>query len=381
MMNELSLDEMLSMDRQQIAGHLKTMFEAVIEPLQPAASYPDTRGIKGLMSSFGFGPARDRYNADYGFVLLTKECVDALATFLRGKKVIDVGSGTGFLAHCLKNQGVDVTALDLPTLGTDGHHYWFRQIWTLDIADDFRNHLPGPYDVVILAWPNMGSSFANDVAQAMRPGQILIYEGENGGCTADDDFFNYTRGICWEPMEAETRSLNEHHRQFKGPHDRWYVLQKTDGVGVNRYRDIESFARDFRRMWETIMADVSSDGATKGSCLHASIALSMLLDQFAGTTTQICGGGEDEQCGLRDQEGRFRGHYWVEGTTRDGTPFIADITADQFGYDKVVIVHPDEGRDRYRLGDQDLVREHVEGERQACLKTLQKEDSGDTPGS
>lgn len=372
-MVDLSVEDLMSMPKDEVASLLVKMMSTVIEPLLPASAYPESRGIGGIFSSFSLGgPAQERFNIDYGYVLLTRECVDTLASILSGKKVIDIGSGTGFLAHCLKQEGVDVTALDLPTLGTASHGYWFRQIWTLDIADHFSSHLPGPYDVVILSWPNMDSPFAHDVAQAMRPGQILIYEGEMGGCTAEASFFSYIRGPHWDPLDAETRALNEHHRQFKGLHDRWYVLKKTTGENVNHYRDIEGIVRDFRRMWERIVADIPGDGSTTGSCLHASTLLAMLLEQFAGATAEVCGGGEDEQAGLRDQNGRFRGHYWVEGKTNDGVPFIADVTADQFGYDNVVLVHPDEGRVRYKPGDQGQVRKHVEAERKAVLETQKK---------
>ncbi|HIH2744913.1 TPA: hypothetical protein ACYLN4_000579 [Burkholderia lata] len=88
------------------------------------------------------------------------------------------------------------------------------------------------------------------------------------------------------------------------------------------------------------------------------------LEEACGTFSRVCGGGggDDVDCGALDSTGRWRGHYWVEGVTRLGDGFVADITADQFGWPSVVLMPLAAARDRYRRRDDDLVDEVVREE-------------------
>jgi len=98
--------------------------------------------------------------------------------------------------------------------------------------------------------------------------------------------------------------------------------------------------------------------------MYASILLATLLSKFAEAPSHVCGGGPPMDGGLADPAGVLRGHYWVEGTTRSGEDFVADITADQFGYPNVVVL-PLAAAARYQRGDQALINQHIEEERQA----------------
>jgi hypothetical protein len=138
---------------------------------------------------------------------------------------------------------------------------------------------------------------------------------------------------------------------------------------MHNYAAITRIATDIRGMWECAVAGPDGQVETAGSCLYAAILLVIAFEKFAGASAQVCGGGADEGAGLRDSNYIFRGHYWVEGLTAEGVAFIADITADQFGYPKVVIAHPDEARAQYRQGDPALVRHHVEMEMRAIAET------------
>lgn len=220
--SDFSMDEA---DTPFDAESLSQLLLTTTEPLLPCEQYP--QGLHGFGSSkLGFMFSRDRYVSEYGFVLLTKECVEALVALLKGKKVLDAGSGTGFLSYSLAERGIDITAQDLwlPNLGNP---YTFRTVWKLDALGDVVAALPSNCDAVILTWPCHGTSFAHEVAQAMRPGQVLIYEGEGaGGATADDDFFGYLNSPQWHPRLEDTQALNRYHRQFPGIRDRWAVFEK-----------------------------------------------------------------------------------------------------------------------------------------------------------
>lgn len=57
----------------------------------------------------------------------------------------------------------------------------------------------------------------------MKPGQMLVFEGEGeGGCTGDDAFFELLSSSFAEHV-AQSRRLNAGHVQFPGIHDRWSV--------------------------------------------------------------------------------------------------------------------------------------------------------------
>lgn len=90
-----------------------------------------------------------------------------------------------------------------------------------------------------------------------------------------------------------------------------------------------------------------------GSCLHASILLSQSLDKFGGCKTVVRGGDGHLDGGAADPSGNCFGHYWVEGLSGNGIPFVADITADQFGWPSVVVLPAAQAREWYRPGNDD----------------------------
>lgn len=88
---------------------------------------------------------------------------------------------------------------------------------------------------------------------------------------------------------------------------------------------------DVRALYERICRQCGLEGVA-GSCLYASVFLEESLANFSSCRkVWICGGDGAGDGGLRDYDGQWHGHYWVEGITATGYEFAADITADQFG--------------------------------------------------
>lgn len=172
---------------------------------------------------------RTRYNKEYGFCLFTAEVVQVLTGILTGKRVLEAGSGSGWLAAQLVERGIDVTAADWTDYRAprdDGHGYPISAVYRLDHHGDAAALLPGDFDAVLMVWPNLDTPFGEDVAQAMTAGQILILEGEGkGGCTARDEFFD-ALDAEFESLKPETAALNESHLTFPGLHDHWTVWKK-----------------------------------------------------------------------------------------------------------------------------------------------------------
>ena len=172
---------------------------------------------------------RKRYNREFGFCLFTAECIFSLATLCKGKNVLEAGSGSGWLADQLAQQGIAITAADWTDYRQPRDKkrgYPMQSVFRLDHHGDAVALLPGNFDVVLLVWPNLGTSFGEQVAHAMRSGQVMILEGEEkGGSSATDEFFDVL-SADFERLDAETQALNEHHRTFPGLHDRWQILMK-----------------------------------------------------------------------------------------------------------------------------------------------------------
>lgn len=47
-----------------------------------------------------------------GFPIITKETLESLTQILKGKRVIDIGCGTGYLSYHLRNNGINIIAID-----------------------------------------------------------------------------------------------------------------------------------------------------------------------------------------------------------------------------------------------------------------------------
>lgn len=126
-----------------------------------------------------------RYLNEFGHVLAIREVMDVLAGLLSGVgPVLDAGCGSGYLAKELGRLGIDTFAVDNGDAKLPIHQR--------DAQGDARLHVSDRFGAVLMTWPPCNEPFAFDITRAMVPGQLLIYEGENGGgCTADSAFFDY----------------------------------------------------------------------------------------------------------------------------------------------------------------------------------------------
>lgn len=125
---------------------------------------------------------------------------------------------------------------------------------------------------------------------------------------------------------------------------------------------IRALSTETRDMFERMLKDSIGTRETTGACLHAAILLALLLSKFAGAPSRVCGGGPPMDGGLMGKDGVLQGHYWVEGHCASGESFVADITADQFGYAPVVVLDGAAAKTLYFCGDPLLIAEHVAAE-------------------
>lgn len=199
-------------------------------PGLPASEYPSGELWECSDQAELLYAQRRRFLAEIGFCLVTAEVIDALATQLVEKKVLEAGSGSGWLAARLGERGINIVAADWTDYRTADRSskrgYPIREVFRLDHHGNAVDLLPGDYDTVLLVWPNCETQFARNVAFAMQSGQVLIYEGEpECGCTADQEFFRYLRN-SFNPSVSGMAGLNKNHRTFPGLHDKWWIGTK-----------------------------------------------------------------------------------------------------------------------------------------------------------
>ena len=94
--------------------------------------------------------------------------------------------------------------------------------------------------------------------------------------------------------------------------------------------------------------------------------LSSSLEKFSDARTLIGDGGLSIDAGLWDTSGVCHGNYWVEGICATGELFVADISADQHGFEKILVLPNSNSRTRNQPGDAARVAKHLLDELSAC---------------
>ena len=175
---------------------------------------------------------RRQFRQDFGYVVASAEAMDVLADVLRPfGTVLDAGSGSGYLAKELSRLGVitfTVDHCDFKAARDTGRGYPIKAVYQLDALGDAATFVSNRFGAVLLTWPPYQQPFAIRVAEAMLPGQFLIYEGEDaGGCTADDAFFEFMADASrWDLMSVDTARLNAAHVTLDTLHDHWTVWRR-----------------------------------------------------------------------------------------------------------------------------------------------------------
>jgi len=175
------------------------------------------------------------YKYQYGFFLPTEELMDRLVTILGHEisssvRVLEAGSGSGFMSKELCRRGLDTFAVDRCDYENKEREFGYPMInmYQRDALGDAVDYVTPEFGAVLLVWPPYDKPFAFDIAKAMHPGQLLIFEGEGeGGCAADDKFFEYvTDSSIWTQLKSLSDHLDEVHVTFAPQHDHWQIWRK-----------------------------------------------------------------------------------------------------------------------------------------------------------
>ena len=128
---------------------------------------------------------RDWFINDYGYSLISSEGIKAIKKY--SKKIVAVGSGTGFLEKIILENGCDIIATD--NKSWKKWNIFYQDILDLDATEAIEKYSDRD---LFMSWPSYSEPWAHQAIQKLKIGRYFFYVGESpGGCTADDNFYDY----------------------------------------------------------------------------------------------------------------------------------------------------------------------------------------------
>ncbi|MFI6155117.1 hypothetical protein ACIBCA_20780 [Kitasatospora sp. NPDC051170] len=146
-------------------------------------------------------PRRQDLSRIYAWALASHTALRWIADRLDGRPLLEVGAGSGYWAHLLRHQGLDVLATDAEA--RTEHNGWTSRFRYTDVRP---GHAPAdaaahPDRALALLWPPHRDPMAADALRAYR-GEALLYLGDGpGGLCADDAFFAELEAR-WRPVSS-----------------------------------------------------------------------------------------------------------------------------------------------------------------------------------
>lgn len=164
---------------------------------------------------------RDEY-VKHSHIILSEEFIESFAKHISTyKHIVEVGCGCGYLTYWLKQYGIEMAAVDTKEWG---HEYHLDFVDKVDGVRYIKDH--PEIDLVIMSWPPYDTSDGYNIVRAMKPGQHLIYIGEDrSGCTGSDSMFDYLDD-CTDDLDISDVDVNL--ISHAGIHDRVhkYVIRE-----------------------------------------------------------------------------------------------------------------------------------------------------------
>jgi len=164
----------------------------------------------------------------YSFAVPNQEALDEIKNL--GVKIIEIGAGSGYWAHMLSQNGVDIICFD--TYQTKySHGEWEKKWFNIENGgpEKIREY---PDRALFLCWPDYCSPMASDCLKEYK-GEYVIYIGESdGGCTADGEFFKI---IEREFEEVKVIPIP----QWYGIHDYIYIYKRRNFSGMFDMIEVE----------------------------------------------------------------------------------------------------------------------------------------------
>lgn len=165
----------------------------------------------------GIGLIREEYIGMFGFSILTKELIDEMADLLKDRQVIEIGCGSGYLAHCFRERH---PTINYETLD-NGEWTWAFPYTSINHTVNYADFDFSKYSAVIVSWPDLGGVDIVTVLDNLPSGCILLHCGEGrGGCTGVAELYDSLEKN-YEYSHELKNSLG-----FPSIHDTWELYYK-----------------------------------------------------------------------------------------------------------------------------------------------------------
>ena len=141
---------------------------------------------------------RDWLVVHYAWAIPNIEAVDYIATLSHTHPICEIGAGNGYWAYRIKRAGGTITAYEAHLWHQDTSSPGIGFALGIPVPEKFWypvKHVRAadidvpPDNALFLCWPDLDATWPTELLQRFE-GEHLIYIGEpEGGCCADDTFF------------------------------------------------------------------------------------------------------------------------------------------------------------------------------------------------
>ena len=128
------------------------------------------------------------------WALVSRDWVKVLAERIKGKRVLEVMAGAGWLAKALSDEGIEILATDDYRWADRNKKMIFsvKKYDGLQAVKDFKNQ----YNILLVSWPPYSEDEVCDICEEWGGVKPIIYIGEDqGGCNAVDEFFQHYKSV------------------------------------------------------------------------------------------------------------------------------------------------------------------------------------------
>jgi hypothetical protein len=126
------------------------------------------------------------FRSNFSFAIPSILAVNEICAFAGSEQILEVCSGLGLWASLIQANGGRIIPTDSFTSHGTNPYKTFLPVIDMDAVMAVNQFTTG---VLMMSWPSYGDSFAVNALQAFK-GDKFVYIGEGqGGCTANDDFF------------------------------------------------------------------------------------------------------------------------------------------------------------------------------------------------
>ena len=133
---------------------------------------------------------RNKFLEECSFAVPTREAITVIKEFVDGRRLLEVGAGSGLWARLLTDAGLEVVAVDRKSRN-DVKHSKFFPVQRGTAARGVREHRD--CKALLLCWPDYDTHMAADALKEFQ-GDRLVYIGEgDGGCTGNEAFHKSLR--------------------------------------------------------------------------------------------------------------------------------------------------------------------------------------------